>query len=292
MAYVITCCSTADLSAEHFRKINVPHVCFHYALDGEEFLDTPGTDMAAFYGRMQAGAETRTSQVSIGEYLDFFTPFLEQGLDLLHVCFSGGLSGTVNSARGAADIARERYPERTIYIVDSLAASSGYGLMVDTMAAMRDSGKPLEEVWDWAMENRLTLHHWFFSTDLSFYVRGGRVSRAAGLLGGMLNICPLLHMNDAGRLTPVSKIRGKKKVISEMVEMMAAHAIDGENYSGKCYISHSECYEDARRVADLIDARFPRLNGPVEINSVGTAIGSHTGPGTVALFFFGDTRKG
>lgn len=291
MAYVITCCSTADLSAEHFEKIRVPYVCFHYALDGEEFLDTPGADMAAFYRRMREGAETRTSQVSIGEYLDFFTPFLEQGLDLLHVCFSGGLSGTVNSARGAADIARERYPDRTIYIVDSLAASSGYGLMVDTMAAMRDSGKPLEEVWDWAMENRLTLHHWFFSTDLSFYVRGGRVSRAAGLLGGMLNICPLLHMNDTGRLTPVSKVRGKKKVISEMVEKMATHAIDGENYSGKCFISHSECYEDARRVADLIEARFPHLNGPVEINNVGTTVGSHTGPGTVALFFFGDSRK-
>ena len=134
------------------------------------------------------------------------------------------------------------------------------------------------------------MHHWFFSTDLSFYVRGGRISRAAGLFGSLLNICPLLNMDNFGRLIPRSKLRGKRKAISEIVERMEQHAENGLNYAGKCFISNSACYDDARQVADLVEQRFPHLNGKVLINDIGTTIGSHTGPGTVALFFWGDER--
>ena len=177
-----------------------------------------------------------------------------------------------------------------ILIVDSLGASSGYGLIMDKLADLRDEGKSIDEVYSWAMANRLRLHHWFLSTDLTFYVKGGRISKAAGWFGTVLNICPLLNMDNLGRLIPRYKIRGKKKVLNAIVEKMKEHAENGLDYSGKCYISQSACMEDARYVADQVEAAFPHLNRKVLINSIGTTIGSHTGPGTVALFFWGDER--
>ena len=290
--YVLSCCSTADLSKEHFEQRDIKYICFHYFIDGEEHLDDLGQSMSfdVFYDRIKNGADTRTSQVNIAEYVDYFSSFLEQGLDVVHVCLSSGISGTVNSARNAALVVKERYPEREVYIVDSLGASSGYGLLMDTAAAKRDEGLSAGELVAWLEENKLRLHHWFFSTDLSSYVRGGRISKTAAVFGGLLEICPLLNMDNGGHLIPRSKIRTKKKVIKEIVARMEEHAQDGLDYSGKCYISNSACYDDARAVADLVEARFPKLNGKVEINHVGTTIGAHTGPGTVALFFWGDER--
>ena len=290
--YILSCCSTADLTKEHFESRDIHYICFHYAIEGVEYMDDLGESMSfeEFYARMAKGADTRTSQVNISEYVAYFTQFLEKGLDIVHVCLSSGISGTINSARNAALIVQERFPERKVYIVDSLGASSGYGLLMDTAATKRDEGLSAEELAAWLEENRLKLHHWFFSTDLSSYVRGGRISRAAAVLGGLLEICPLLNMDNLGRLIPRNKIRTKKKVISEIVTRMEQHAQDGLDYSGKCYISNSACYDDAREVANLVEARFSKLNGKVEINNVGTTIGAHTGPGTVALFFWGDER--
>ena len=291
--YVLSCCSTADLSKEHFEQRNIKYICFHYFIDGEEHLDDLGQSMPfdVFYDRIKNGADTRTSQVNISEYVDYFSKFLEQGLDLVHVCLSSGISGSYNSARNAALIVKERYPEREIYVVDSLGASSGYGLLMDRLADLRDEGMSIDAVRDWAEAHKLELHHWFFSTDLTFYVKGGRISKVAGVFGGLLDICPLLNMDNLGRLIPRYKIRGKKRVMKEIVARMEEHAQGGLDYSGKCYISNSACYDDARAVADAIEQKFPKLNGKVEIYSVGTTIGSHTGPGTVALFFWGDERK-
>ena len=290
--YILSCCSTADLTQRHFNERNICYICFHYELDGKQYPDDLGKSMPfdQFYKAMAAGAETKTSQVNVEEFVQYFTPFLEQGKDILHVCLSSGISGVFNSANAARAELAEKYPERTIYIVDSLGASSGYGLLMDKLADLRDSGMALDELYKWAEEHKLRLHHWFCSTDLTFYVKGGRITKAAGWFGTVLSICPLLNMDAQGRLIPRSKVRGKKQVIREIVKRMEQHAEGGLEYSGKCYISNSDCYEDARAVADLIEARFPRLNGPVEINSVGTTIGSHTGPGTVALFFWGDER--
>ena len=292
MSYVLSCCSTADLSREHFEARGIHYVCFHYALDGVEYPDDLGQTIPfdEFYARMAAGADTRTSQVSITEYVEHFSRFLEQGLDVIHVCLSSGISGTINSAQNAALIVRERYPERKIYIIDSLGASSGYGLLMDTAADKRDEGLTVDECAKWIEDNRLKLHHWFFSTDLSFYVKGGRISKTAAIFGGLLEICPLLNMDDQGRLIPRYKIRTKKKVIRECVRKMEEHARGGHDYDGKCYISMSACLPEARAVADLVEEKFPKLDGRVVINSVGTTIGSHTGPGTVALFFFGQRR--
>lgn len=290
--YVLSCCSTADLSPAHFKQRDIHYVCFHYTLDGIGYLDDLGQSMpfAAFYAAMADGAETKTAQVNVEEFIEYFTPFLEQDLDILHVSLSSGLSGAVNSARIAAEELAERYPERKILVVDSLGASSGYGLLMDRLADLRDEGMPLEELAAWAEAHRLQLHHWFFSTDLTFYIKGGRISKLSGWFGTVLKICPLLNMDNLGRLIPRQKLRGKPAVIEAIVDKMEQHAVGGKDYSGKCYISNSDCIEDARAVAERVEARFPKLNGKVEINSVGTTIGSHTGPGTVALFFWGDER--
>lgn len=291
--YVISCCSTADLEKEHFEKRDIHYICFHFELDGKQYSDDLGQSIPfdEFYQRMADGAETRTSQINVDEFTEYFEPFLKEGKDILHVTLSSGISGVFNSAKVAADELMERYPERKIYLVDSLGASSGYGLMMDKMADLRDEGKSLEEAYHWLEENKLRLHHWFFSTDLTFYIRGGRISKTAGTVGMVLNICPLLNMDNGGRLIPRQKIRTKKKVIQEIVNKMKEHAENGADYSGKCYISQSACYEDARKVADLVEEAFPKLSGKVVINNIGTTIGSHTGPGTVALFFWGDERK-
>ena len=291
--YVISCCSTADLSEEHFRNRNISYVCFHFELDGVEYPDDLGKSIPfdEFYRRMANGASTKTSQINVEEFTEYFEPFLKEGKDFLHVSLSCGISGVFNSASLARNLLMQKYPERTILIVDSLGASSGYGLFMDRLADLRDEGYSIQELYEWAMKNRLRLNHWFFSTDLTFYIRGGRVSKTSGFIGTILNICPLLNMNRLGQLIPREKIRTKKKVIQAIVTRMKECADNGTDYSGKCYISHSACYEDARAVADLVEAAFPKLNGKVEIYSVGTTIGSHTGPGTVALFFWGKERN-
>ncbi len=290
--YILSCCSTADLTREVFTARDIHYVCFHFAIDGKEYTDDLGESMPfdVFYKKIADGAVTKTSQVNISEYVDYFTPFLEAGKDIVHVCLSSGISGTINSARNAASILRERYPERKIYIIDSLGASSGYGLLMDTAATKRDEGLSADELAAWIEANKLRVHHWFFSTDLTSYVRGGRISKTAAVFGGLLEICPLLNMDNLGRLIPRAKIRTKKRVIKEIVDRMEQNADDGLDYSGKCFISQSACYDDARAVADLVEEKFPRLNGKVQIFSVGTTIGAHTGPGTVALFFWGKER--
>lgn len=291
--YILSCCSTADLNEEHMKARNISYACFHYFLDGKPYYDDLGKSMPfdKFYQSMADGADTRTSQLNPEEYAEYFTPFLEAGKDVLHVTLSSGISGTYGSACIARDMLKEAYPDRKVIIVDSLAASSGYGLLMDRLADLRDEGMDIESLQKWVEENRLYLHHWFFSTDLTFYIKGGRVSRVSGFVGTVLNICPLLNVNDEGKLIPRFKIRTKKKVIEAIVSKMETYAKDGLDYSGKCYISNSACIEDAKAVAELVEKKFPKLNGKVEINSIGTTIGSHTGPGTVALFFWGSKRE-
>lgn len=241
--------------------------------------------------RQAAGAQTKTAQINAYEFEEYFEPFLKDGKDVLHLCLSSGITGVINSARMAKEHLEKKYAGRKIYLVDSLAASSGCGLLMDKLADLRDGGMDLETLFQWAEANKLRVHHWFFSTDLSFYIRGGRISnKTAGTVGSILGICPLLNVSVDGKLILREKIRSKRRVIQTLVEKMERYGDGGLEYSGKCYLSHSGCYEDARQAADLVEARFPKLNGPVEINSIGTTIGSHTGPGTVALFFWGTAR--
>lgn len=292
-SFVLSCCSTADLTWEHFTERDISFICFHYQLDGKSYSDDLGQSIPfdQFYQRMTEGASTATSQINPEEYAAYFEGFLKEGRDVLHLCLSSGITSTMNSACIARDMLAEQYPERKILVLDSLAASSGYGLLMDKLADLRDQGQSIDQVYQWAEKHRLDVHHWFFTSDLTFFIRGGRISKTAGFIGGVLNICPLLNVDCQGRLIPRQKIRTKKKVIQAIVDKMEECAQDGFQYSGKCYISHSACRQDAQAVAALVEARFPHLDGQVEIYDIGTTIGSHTGPGTVALFFWGKPRN-
>jgi DegV family protein with EDD domain len=290
--YIISCCSTADITEEHFKNRDIQYLCFHYELDGVEHLDDLGKTMPIldFYQAMVDGAETKTSQVNAEEYEEYFRKYLEQGLDVIHLTLSSGISGTINSAMVAKANLEEEFPDRKLYVVDSLAASSGFGLLVDKVADLRDQGMSIDQVYKWVEANKKRVNHWFFSTDLTFYIKGGRVSKTAGLIGGIMGICPLLNVDYEGRLIPRAKIKGKKKVCKAIVRKMEELADDRLDYADKVYICHSACIEDAQTVATMVEEKFPNIKGKVEINNIGTTIGSHTGPGTVALFFWGDER--
>jgi DegV family protein with EDD domain len=291
--YILSCCSSIDITRELIDKCGIKFVPFHFFVDGTEYTDDLGESMPydVFYGKIKEGAETRTSQVNISEFVDYFGGFLKQGYDIVHVCLSSGLSGTVNSAKNAAMILKEQYPERNIYVVDSLGASAGFGLLMVSAAEKRDEGLSAPELAKWIEDNRLKVHHWFFSTDLSTYVKGGRISKTAAVFGGALHICPLLNMDNNGKLIPREKVRTKSRVIKEIVDKMEENADDGLNYSGRCFVSAADAAEDAKQVAALVEERFPNIKGgKVEVFDIGTVIGSHTGSGTVALFFFGKER--
>ena len=292
MSYILSCCSTADLTAEHLKERNISHICFHFNVDGKDYLDDLGISypFEKFYADMEKGAMTKTSQVSVGEYLTYFEEYLKAGKDILHLTLSSGISGTLNSATIARDQLREKYPERRLYIVDSLAASAGYGLLMNILADLRDEGMSIDDMYEWVISHRLECQHWFFVSDLKYLVRGGRVSKVAGAVGGALKICPLLNVDYQGRLITRSKSRGLNAVIKAQVAKMEELAEGGLDYSGDCYISNSACYDEARQVADLVESKFHNLKGKVRIMSIGTTIGSHTGPGTVALFFWGSKR--
>ncbi len=290
--FVLSCESTADYPRSFFEERQIAWVPFHYNLDGVSYPDDLYASISpeAFFDKIKAGAQPTTSQVGVGDYVELWEPFLKEGRDVLHLTLSSGISGTYNSACVAAEQLRQAYPERTVRVIDSLAASAGYGLLMEYLADLRDGGMGFTELGDWAEEHKLNVNHWFFVSDLDCLKRGGRVSATSALLANALKICPVLNVDYEGKLIPRQKIRTTKKAIAELVRMMEAHAEDGLAYSGKCVLSQSNCRADADAVVAGIEEKFPQLAGKIEVNNIGTVIGSHTGPGTVALFFMGDRR--
>lgn len=282
------------MTAEHLKSLGVDFAKYHYIIDGVDYKDDlfVSSSPESFYGAIAAGALPTTSQVTPEELLELWSPILAQGHDILHIEFSSGLSGGYASALSAQEEVKKHYPARKVVVVDSLCASSGYGLLVDKAVELKAGGMGLEELAAWLEENKLRLRHWFFSTNLQHFKRGGRISGPAATIGSLLKICPVMDVNCRGKLIIRKKVTGKKKAIKEMFEQMSAQAEGGAGYDGKCFISHSDVIADARELADLIHAGFPKLNGSVEIDNIGTVIGSHTGPGTVALFFFSSTKRG
>ena len=291
-SYVITCCSTADMPEQYLAERDIPYACFHFRMEDREYDDDLGKSIAIedFYQRIRDGAMPTTSQVNPDQYEAMFDPILREGKDIIHLTLSTVISGTYNSAVIARDEMQERYPDRRIEVIDSLQASVGYGLLLDTAWEKMQAGTGYEELVTWIKEHKLRLQGWFFTTDLTHLRRGGRISVSAAFFGNMLNICPLMNIDHEGKLIPRDKCRGKKKVIKELVERMKTHAQDKTGYSGKCFICHSSCPDDAQAVASLIKETFPHLNGAPPIMDIGTVIGSHTGPGTVGAFFWGDER--
>ncbi len=289
--YQLTCCSTADLDLETFEKLDLKYVPFTFHLDGKDYFDDYGNSMPikAFYDAMRSGSSPTTSQVSVGRYLDFWRPFLENGQSVLHLTLSSGISGSYNSALLAAQDINAEFKDVKVVVIDSLCASSGYGLLMSELAQKRDEGLSFEEICDYAKDLRLKIQHWFFPSELTYLVRGGRVSKTSGFIGGALHICPLMNVDYKGHLIPRQKIRGKKKVMAAQIEMMKAHALNGTDYNGRVYICNSDCLEDAEYLKKAVFDNFPKVKS-VEIFSIGTVIGAHTGPGTLGLFFVGDQR--
>ena len=291
--YKITCCSTADLTKEHLDKLGCAYAKYHYIIDGKDYSDDMYTSVTPekFYGIISAGAMPTTSQVTPEELCELFEPILSEGYDLLHIEFSSGLSGGWQSAVAAQAIMQKKYPQRKVYIVDSLAASSGYGLLVDKACELKAEGMDIDQLKAWIEDNRLRLRHWFYSTNLTHFKRGGRISGPAAAIGSLLNICPVMDVNNEGKLIVRRKQMGRKKALKDLLSTMRAQAEDGTDYSGKCYICHSMMEEDAAWLKNEVEQNFPSLNGEVEIYDIGTVIGSHTGPGTVALFYFSDSQR-
>lgn len=290
--YILSCCSPADLSNEFLESRNIHYIGFHFYMNEQEYLDDNGHTISYpdFYQRMREGCETRTSQVNVEEFVDYFTPFLEKGQDILHVTLSSGLSGVYNSAKTASELLAEKYPEREVVVIDSLAASTGYGMLMDAAADNRDAGMSLSENAAWLENQKHCLQHWFTSEDLSYYVKGGRISKAAGWFGTMLKICPVMDVDPDGHLALRTKVRGRKASLNALVDKMEALCDKGTKYDGKVFLSNADSLADAQYVATEVQKRFPRMKGKVVISNVGLTIGSHTGPGTIALFFWGQER--
>lgn len=289
--FILSCESTVDMPFSYVKGRNIPVIFYSYRVDDREYVDDMLRDpnaLPGFYSMIDAGKMPTTSQLNAAQYIDFFKQQLERG-DLLHITLGTGMTRSYQNALIAAEELRELYPGRKIIIVDSLCSSSGYGMLVDQAADMRDAGADIEDTTKWLTENRQTIHHQFFSTDLKHYRRSGRISGAASMIGTVLGVCPIMRLDDKGSIIAYDKVRGKKNAIKTTIDAMKAHAIGGSNYSGKCFICHSRCLDDAEALRQAIIDNFPNVT-PIRIFDIGTIIASHCGPGTVAVFFFGDER--
>ena len=291
-SFLLSCESTIDLPYSYANERNLPVLFYSYQVDGVDYEDDMDRDPEAlpkFYGFLAEGKLPTTAQLNEFQYETFFDNLLQQG-DVLHIAFGSGMTASVQNAMLAAEALREKYPERRLAVIDSLCSSSGYGLLVDGAADLRDAGKTLDEVADWVLAHRQNVHHQFYSTELKFYRRSGRMSGAAAAIGTVLGICPIMRLDDKGRIIAYDKVRGKKNAVARTVETMKRHAEGGEAYSGKVFICHSNCPADAEATKEAVAAAFPHIDGEIRICNIGTIVASHSGPGTVAVFFFGDAR--
>ena len=286
--YQIITDATADLSAEWADRIGVAVIPMDVELDGSPYLFGPGGDITGseFFTVMRQGKLGSTSQISPARYEAAFERYLSQGLDILYICFSSGLSGTIQAARICMDELRERYPERKLLCVDSLSASAGEGFLVTGAAEQKQAGLDIEALAAWVEANRLHVCHWFTVEDLKFLHRGGRVSAATALVGTMLSIKPVMHTDNEGRLTMVGKARGRKASLKALLDAIERLAIEPEKQT--MFICHADCQEEAKQVAAEIQRRFGTTD--IRIHYIGPVIGSHTGPNTMGLFFVGTER--
>ena len=282
--YIIMTDSSTDLDQHLVDELGLVVLPLTVAMEGKEYKNYPDErDITAkyLYTRLRAGAIATTAAINVDTFIQEIGKYLAQGKDVLYLGFSSGLSATYNSSCIAAEELRAAYPDRKVITVDTLAASTGEGLLCYLVSRRRSEGATIEEAAQYAEETKLHIAHWFTVDDLHFLKRGGRVSAATAILGSALGIKPLLHTDNEGHLTAVDKVRGRKRVIAAMVERMAASAVEPEKQT--IFISHGDCVEDAQYLADLVRERL----NPKEIilQIIGPVIGAHSGPGTLALFF-------
>ena len=286
--YVITTDNNADLPDEYYQDHEVGCTYLSYNIDGQAYTHETFLPVEEFYHKMRDGSMPTTAQVNPEQARELFEPILKQGKDILHIAFSSGLSGTYNSVKLAAEELLEEYPGRTIRVIDSLCASLGQGLLVHEAVLRREQGVSLEENAQWVEDHKKNIVHMFTVDDLFHLHRGGRVSKATAVVGSMLNLKPVLHVDDEGKLVAIGKVRGRKKSLLALVDGMKEKI---GSYADNCdtvFISHGDCEEEARFVEKKVKEIYD-IN-TVIINHVGPVIGAHSGPGTMALFFLGDQR--
>lgn len=287
--YVIITDSSADLSEEQVRDLGVTVLPLNFIIQGKPYRDTPDHgDMGIeeFYHLIREGEPSTTNAVNVTRYEEVMLPILKAGKDILVLAFSSGLSSTCQAAVLAAKEMKGLFPGRKVEVVDTLCASMGQGLLVWYAASLKKEGKSLEEVRDWCEDNKLKVCHWFTVDDLMHLKRGGRVSATTAVVGTMLQIKPVLHVDNEGRLINVGKARGRKASLDALVDKVGETGIDPASQT--MFISHSACRKDAEYVAERIKAKYGARE--IVIGNIGPVIGSHTGCGCVALFYIGSKR--
>ena len=284
--YVITVNSTVDLPKEWLEERNVPVVPLRYTMDGQTYEDMSGLTAKEFFAKLREGKMSVTSQVNPEEAKAALEPFLREGKDVLHLAFSSGLSGTCNSMKIAGEELREEYPEAKVIVIDTLCACLGEGLLLYKALQQKAAGKTIEETAAWVEENKLHICHDVTVDDLNHLHRGGRISKATAVVGTMVKIKPIIHMDNEGKLQVIGKERGRKKSLNKIVDMAVEQSKGWDN--DIIMITHGDCIEDAEYVASLVREKMGIDN--ILINNIGTVIGSHTGPGVVAVFCMGNKR--
>ena len=284
--YIITVNSTVDTGKEWLEERNVPVIPLKYTIDGQEYPDMYGLSDKEFFQKLREGKMSVTSQINPEEAKEMLEPYVKEGKDVLHLAFSSALSGTCNSMKIAAEELQEEYPEAKVIVVDTLCACMGEAMLLYYALKQKEAGKTIEEVAQWAEENKLHVCHNVTVDDLFHLHRGGRVSKTAAVLGTMVKVKPIIHMDDNGALQVIGKERGRKKSLHKIVDMAVERSKGWDNEI--IMITHGDCLEDAEYVAKLVREKMGVEN--VFIHNIGTVIGSHTGPGVVATFCMGNKR--
>lgn len=284
--YIITVNSTVDTGKEWLKERNVPVIPLKYTIDGQEYTDMYGLSDKEFFQKLREGKMSVTSQINPEEAKEMLEPYVKEGKDVLHLAFSSALSGTCNSMKIAAEELQEEYPEAKVIVVDTLCACMGEAMLLYYALKQKEAGKTIEEVAQWAEENKLHVCHNVTVDDLFHLHRGGRVSKTAAVLGTMVKVKPIIHMDDNGALQVIGKERGRKKSLHKIVDMAVERSEGWDNEI--IMITHGDCLEDAEYVAKLVREKMGVEN--VLIHNIGTVIGSHIGPGVVATFCMGNKR--
>lgn len=290
--YILSAESIIDLNQEYADELGLSIIYSNYELNGETYLDDFGQslDMKDFYDNMRRGVSPTTSRINTNSYLEYFRPLAASGKDIIHICLTTGMSSQFDSLREAFEILAKEYPEQKFYPVDSMMASAGVGLLVSKLSELKNEGMDIESLYKWANDNKRHVINYTSNENLEYVARGGRISKTAANIGGLLHICPLIEVDNDGYMVVTDKIRTKKKLLKILVKKMEENAINGRSYSDKLYISHADNLELATEAKELIEETFPNIDGGVQLFNIGPTIGSHIGPGTIAIFYWGNER--
>lgn len=290
--YILSSESTIDLDPEFVKELNVSIINANYELNGKTYLDDFGLslDIKEFYDNMRNGASPTTSRINTNEYIEYFRPILEEGKDIIHLCLSSGMSSQFDSLQMVFEQLKEEFPDRKMYPVDSLMASAGFGMLTAKLAYLRDDGMDIDSLYKWAEDNKKHIINYTSNENLEYVARGGRISKTAASIGGMLHISPLIEVDNTGHMIVTSKIRTRKKLLKTIVDKMEVNAMDGLDYNDQIYISHADNIEIVEEIIELIKERFKNLDQEIKVSNIGPTVGSHIGPGTLAVFYWGKER--